>query len=93
MVVGSQNDGKDFMVFTDSPIDGTHIFRPWIFMVENFLEKDENLDCVKCMEIECKFVGDEKTLDEFVNIVDRLKEPEDYNTVDDCCCHGTCCRY
>lgn len=80
MVVGSENDGKDFMVFTDSPIDGTHIFRRWIFMAENFLEKDGYLDCVKYMEIECEFVGDENMCREFIS---GFIEAEDYNTLDD----------
>lgn len=37
MVVGSQNDGKDFMVFTDSPIDGTQIFTSLEFYGGNVL--------------------------------------------------------
>lgn len=39
MVVGSQNDGKDFMVFTDSPIDGAQMFRsPGLYCRGNVLE-------------------------------------------------------
>lgn len=37
MVVFSTNDAKDFMVFTDSPIDGLQITPCWQVIASNIL--------------------------------------------------------
>lgn len=73
------------MVFTDSPIDGTHIFRRLNFMVENFVERDWYLDCVKCIEMKCKFVVEENiaTYGECISLVDRFIEADEHKIAHD----------
>lgn len=67
MVVGSQNDGKDFMVFTDSPIDGTQIFRCWNFIVEIFYRYSR----VNYKVIGCQLLGEE--IENILRIETKLK--------------------